>query len=75
MSDVVPVFNYASIEIARFQEIAHTLQHHTSMEKVLNWMFAQSAPPRPVGMVEQDEFSFDFLLPWMDGLYLAYDTS
>ena len=46
-----------------------------SLQEVVRWGFAQK-PPRDVAeVVVQDEFSHDVVLPWRDGIYLAFDTT
>ena len=39
----------------------------------MDWFFARQPPLAPADIVQQDEFSFDILVPCY-GLYLAYDT-
>ena len=46
-----------------------------SLQEVVRWGFSL-APPRDVAaVVVQDELSHDVVLPWRDGLYLAFDTT
>ena len=45
------------------------------MERALGWFFGQSPPLAPEDLIAQDEFSYDLLVPYRDGLYLSYDTS
>ena len=46
-----------------------------SLQQVVRWSFA-SKPPRDVtAVVVQDEFSHDVVVPWVDGLVLAFDTT
>lgn len=46
-----------------------------SLQEVVRWGFAQT-PPRDVAQViVQDEFCHDVVLPWRDGIYLAFDTT
>jgi hypothetical protein len=46
-----------------------------TLQEVVRWGFSQQ-PPRDVAeVVVQDELSHDVVLPWRDGLYLAFDTT
>lgn len=46
-----------------------------SLQQVVRWSFS-SKPPRDVAaVVVQDEFSHDVVVPWVDGLVLAFDTT
>ena len=46
-----------------------------SLQQVVRWAFA-SKPPRDVtAVVVQDEFSHDVVVPWVDGLVLAFETT
>jgi len=46
-----------------------------SLQEVVRWGFSL-APSRDVAaVVVQDEFSHDVVLPWRDGLHLAFDTT
>lgn len=46
-----------------------------SLQEVVRWGFAQK-PPRDVAeVIVQDEFSHDVVIPWRDGIHLAFDTT
>jgi hypothetical protein len=46
-----------------------------TLQEVVRWSFS-ARPPRDVAAVHvQDEFSHDVVLPWVDGLVLAFDTT
>jgi hypothetical protein len=45
------------------------------MTRALSWFSTQSPPIAPDGIVMQDEFSFDLLVPYERGLFLAYDVN
>lgn len=46
----------------------------TSVEKILAWMNANDVPADQLDLVQQDEFSFDLLLPWHER-WLAFAVS
>jgi hypothetical protein len=73
--ELVPVENRANLAAEIFDPIRDILQTHHTMERALAWFFAQSPPLTPADLVAQDEFSYDLLVPYRDGLYLSYDTS
>ena len=45
------------------------------MERALAWFFGQLPPLAPEDLIAQDEFSYDLLVPYRNGMYLSYDTS
>jgi hypothetical protein len=75
MADKIPVENRANLPAERFDRIRGIVETHTTMERALNWFFAQAPALTPDDLVPQDEFSYDLLVPYSDGLYLHYDTS
>jgi hypothetical protein len=75
MVESVPVQNRANLTIERFNSIQLVVQAQRTMERALAWFFAQVPPLVPEDLVAQDEFSYDLLVPYRDGLYLSYDTS
>lgn len=46
-----------------------------SLQEVVRWGFSQSPPKDVAAVIVQDEFSHDVVLPWIDGIYLAFDTT
>ena len=56
-------------------EIVGAVENQFTMEKALAWFFAQVPPLTPQDLIPQDEFSYDLLVPYPNGLYLSYDTS
>jgi hypothetical protein len=73
--ETVPVQNRARLTTERFCPIQNVVQEHRTMERALAWFFAQVPALVPEDLVAQDEFSYDLLVPYHDGLYLSYDTS
>lgn len=74
MSDAIPVENRAGLSAEAFEPLRAVLCRQTSMQRALGWFFAQSPRLSPCGMVTQDEFSYDLLVPYR-GLVLSYATS
>jgi hypothetical protein len=75
MAGNAPVENRANLPAEQFDPIRRTVETHRTMEIALAWFFAQVPPLTPEDLIPQDEFSYDLLVPYRDGLYLSYDTS
>lgn len=75
MSDAIPVANLAGLSESEFAEVRQVLCQQSSMERALNWFFAMQPALTPEDLIQQDEFSYDLLVPYPGGLYLSYDTS
>ena len=75
MADKVPVENRADLPAAEFDALAGLLEQQGTMERALAWFSDQAPKLAPDDLVIQDEFSFDLLVPYRDGLYLCYDIS
>ncbi|MFO0950164.1 MAG: hypothetical protein U0835_03240 [Isosphaeraceae bacterium] len=57
-----------------FARIKGQVSGHRSMRLAVDWLAAH-APRPPSGMVTQDEYSHDVLVPYPGGLWLAYDST
>lgn len=75
MSETIAVANLAGLSESEFAELRQVLCQQSSMERALNWFFAMQPPLKPEDLIQQDEFSYDLLVPYPGGLYLSYDTS
>ena len=73
--ELLPVENPANLPAEVFDPIRGAVQAHSTLERALAWFFSQVPPLAPEDLVAQDEFSYDLLVPYHGGLYLAYDTS
>jgi hypothetical protein len=73
--EIVPVENRADLPPAAFEPIRSAVQVQRTMERALAWFFAQTPPLAPTDLVAQDEFSYDLLVSYRDGLTLSYATS
>ena len=71
----VPVENQAKLPAGVFEPIRRAVMTHSTMERALAWFFAHVPRLAPEDLVPQDEFSYDLLVPYRDGLFLSYDTS
>jgi hypothetical protein len=73
------VINRASLTADSLAEIRRELGEPHSLLEVLSW--AKSQPPESLtpqvvaGVVTQDEYTHDVIVPWRDGLVLVYDTT
>lgn len=45
------------------------------MERAMQWFFGQTPRLAPEDLIAQDEFSYDLIVPFRDGLILSYDTN
>jgi hypothetical protein len=75
MTHPVTVENRAGLTDPVFAPLAAELAGHSTMTRALSWFSTQSPPIAPDGIVMQDEFSFDLLVPYERGLFLAYDVN
>lgn len=48
---------------------------HKTLEEVVRWGLAQRPPRLIQGVVTQDEYTQDVILPVAEGVYLVYDTT
>jgi len=73
------VHNLANLHSDQFSPIEAEIGAHHSLQDVLEWGFRQPAehrcPEVIADFVVQDEFSHDVLVPWRDGLWLAYQST
>jgi hypothetical protein len=74
MSEPIPVENRAGLPAEAFAPLERVLREQSSMTRAMAWWFAQKPPLSPAGIVAQDEFSYDLLVPHGD-LILSYATS
>jgi hypothetical protein len=70
----VPLIDYAQLDHAYRDGLAHTVAHHTSLERVLDWSRALRPPVAIEAILTQDEYTHDVLVPF-EGRYLVYDTT
>jgi hypothetical protein len=75
MGTGVVVEDRAGLDGPAFDRLSVELAGLGTMSRTLAW-FASKAPPMvPDGMVPQDEFSFDIVVPFPPGLYLSFDST
>ena len=58
-----------------FDRLSAELAGLGTMARALDWFASHRPMLAPEGMVAQDEFSVDILVPYRDGLYLAFDST
>ncbi|MGL4555346.1 MAG: hypothetical protein ACRC33_29615 [Gemmataceae bacterium] len=75
MSPTIPVENRAGLSAEAFAPLEAALREQSSMRRAMAWWFAHQPPLSPAGMITQDEFSYDLLIPHPGGLVLSYATS
>ena len=59
-------------DLARFRLALRDLR---TLGPVLEWMRAQDPPRAVSGIVTQDEYTHDVIVPWSDRLVLVFDTT
>jgi hypothetical protein len=73
------VINRANLSSQDLVQIENEVANHQSLTTILNWARAQ--PPGTIhpqivaGVITQDEYTHDVIVPWRDGLVLVYDTN
>jgi hypothetical protein len=55
--------------------ITTALGRHRSIKEAVVWLAAHDPPIAPAGMVTQDEYSHDIIVPYPGGLWLVYDST
>ncbi len=70
-----PIENRAHLAPEAFEPIASALARQTSIKQALDWLRKLEPPRAPIDLVTQDEYSHDILVPFADGLFLAYDCT
>jgi hypothetical protein len=75
LAEQVPVENRTNLPARDFDSIARMVACHRSIKHALDWMLSQRPPLELSDMVTQDEFSHDFLVAYMGGLWLSYDST
>jgi hypothetical protein len=71
----VSVENHAGLPYEDFRWFIDLLGSHRSIKNAVDWMSSQDPPLAPAGMVTQDEFSHDILVPYRDPLWFVYDST
>ncbi|MCA9320070.1 MAG: hypothetical protein KDB53_05020 [Planctomycetes bacterium] len=75
MSQLLPLFNHANLDDRRLESIREAVRDHDFLAVVLKWCAASTPRRAPAAAVAQDEFTHDVIIPFDDGLYLAYDVT
>ena len=75
MSRAPRVENRAGLPAPDFDRLSAELAGLVSMGRALSWFASHRPPLAPEGMVAQDEFSFDVVVPLREGLCLAFDST
>jgi hypothetical protein len=71
----IPVENRTGLAADDLSRITGALAQQLSIKHAVDWLTAHDPPIVPTGMVTQDEFSHDILVPYAGGLWLVYDTT
>lgn len=65
---VLPLHDRAGLTASQQQALVAVLGSQRILQDVVRWRLVAS-------VVVQDEYTHDVVVPWEDGLYLAYDTT
>ncbi|MEM1249101.1 MAG: hypothetical protein AAGK22_22160 [Acidobacteriota bacterium] len=57
------------------EELAELVRGHQSLKAVLDWCLTQEPPILGTGVVTQDEFTHDLIVPARPGVFLVYDST
>ena len=71
----VPVENRAELPTEEFSHLARSLANHHSIKRAVDWLTGHDPPIAPSGMVTQDEYTHDILVPYPGGLWIVYDST
>lgn len=71
----IPVSLRVDDPSGRLRPLADVLRAHATMQDVLDFCRAQQPPRDLAGLVVQDEFTHDVILPLDEGLFAVYDTT
>ncbi len=73
------ILNRANLPVEQLAAIERELAGQQNMNDVMKWALAYPAgvfsPSVIAGVVVQDEFTHDVIVPWRDSLVLVYDTT
>ena len=73
------IANYADLSADQLAEIEGELSGQQNLGDVMKWALAHPpgvfTPTVIAGVVVQDEFTHDVIVPWRDNLVLVYDTT
>ena len=73
------VMNYANLSADQLAAIEGELAGQQNLGDVMKWALSHPAgvfaPTVVAGVVVQDEFTHDVIVPWRDDLVLVYDTT
>jgi hypothetical protein len=73
------VVNKANLPPEQLDQIERELSEQQNLGDVMKWALAHPAgvfaPTVIAGVVVQDEFTHDVIVPWRDSLVLVYDTT
>jgi hypothetical protein len=70
-----PLHDRVGLDPELRRRIEAAIADHGMLDRVIRWGLA-SEPRRVVaGVVVQDEYTHDIIVPWGDGLWLVYDCT
>jgi hypothetical protein len=73
------IVNRANLSAERLSAVERELSGLRNLNDVMKWALGHPAgvfaPAVIAGVVVQDEFTHDVIVPWRDGLVLVYDTT
>jgi len=70
--------NQSRISVAGIAELEAAIPEQDNLKDLMVWALAnpsEFASQVVTGVVVQDEFTHDVIVPWRDGLVLVYDTT
>lgn len=70
-----PLYDYAGLDRAVRERLAHDVASHRTLADVLAWCRAQSPPLAVAEILTQDEYSHDVIVPAGERLVLVFDVT
>jgi hypothetical protein len=67
--------NRAGLSSDEADALARTLAGHVTLQEVVVWGLAQRPPRVAVGVIQQDEYTHDVIIPYGGDRFLVYDTT
>jgi hypothetical protein len=70
---VMRCIDRSNLSTERLAEIEGNLPQEPAIGVVLQWAYRNGVDPASTEVVQQDEYTFDIILPWKEELFLVLD--
>jgi hypothetical protein len=72
---MVPLTEHVGLTPEQRSALVRELAPLGTLQDVVQWGFSRSPPSDVAAVVVQDEYCHDVVMPWREGLHLAFDTT